>query len=130
MVPWVYSASVIWTSTRYGWSLSTTLGKETSQLPPASATTLVSPTRAPVASKINMRTFAPWAVIPVAILLGALRNAGPALQAIGVPSEIAIMLEGAILLFAVAGEFLIANRIRRPEREEPAPGTVEAASTA
>lgn len=73
----------------------------------------------------------PLAVIPVAILLGALRNAGPALQAIGVPSEIAIMLEGAILLFAVAGEFLIANRIRRPEREEPAtPETVEAASTA
>ena len=61
----------------------------------------------------------PLAVIPVAILLGALRNAGPSLQSIGVPSEIAIMLEGAILLFAVAGEFLIANRIRRPEEKSP-----------
>jgi hypothetical protein len=31
-------------------------------------------------------------------------------------------LQGAILIFAVAGEFFIANRIRRPERvpeEEP-----------
>jgi hypothetical protein len=29
-----------------------------------------------------------------------------------------VLLQGAILLFAVAGEFLIANRIRRPERAD------------
>jgi ABC-type uncharacterized transport system permease subunit len=56
-------------------------------------------------------------VIPVAILMGALNNAGPALQSIGVPTATVSMLQGAILIFAVAGEFFIANRIRRPESE-------------
>jgi len=55
------------------------------------------------------------AVIPVALLMGALNNSGPALQSIGVPTATVTMLQGAILLFAVAGEFFIANRIRRPE---------------
>ena len=57
----------------------------------------------------------PIAIIPVAILMGALNNAGPALQSIGVPSATVKILQGAILIFAVAGEFLISNRIRRPE---------------
>ena len=61
----------------------------------------------------------PIAVIPVAVLMGALNNAGPSLQSIGVPAEIVTMLQGAILVFAVAGEFLIANRVRRPERMAP-----------
>ncbi len=55
------------------------------------------------------------AVIPVAVLLGALNNAGPSLQSIGVPTATVTMLQGAILIFAVGGEFFIANRIRRPE---------------
>ncbi len=55
------------------------------------------------------------AVIPVAILMGALNNAGPSLQSIGVPTATVKMLQGAILLFAVAGEFFIANRLRRPD---------------
>ena len=58
----------------------------------------------------------PIAVVPVAVLMGALNNAGPSLQSIGVPAETVIMLQGAILVFAVAGEFFIANRVRRPER--------------
>ena len=58
----------------------------------------------------------PIAVIPVAVLMAALINAGPALQSIGVPSATVTMLQGAILIFAVAGEFFIANRIRRPKR--------------
>ena len=62
----------------------------------------------------------PLAIIPVAIFMGALNNSGPALQSIGVPSETVVMLQGAILIFAVGGEFFIANRIRRPERR-PAP---------
>lgn len=57
----------------------------------------------------------PVAVIPVAVLMGALNNAGPSLQAIGVPPEIVLMLQGAILIFAVGGEFFISNRIRKPE---------------
>ena len=62
----------------------------------------------------------PLAVIPVAILMGALNNAGPALQSIGVPSATVTMLQGAILVFAVAGEFFIANRL---VRSEPKPST-------
>ena len=58
----------------------------------------------------------PVAVIPVAILMGALNNAGPSLQSIGVPPEIVTMLQGAILIFAVAGEFFIANRVRPREK--------------
>lgn len=69
----------------------------------------------------------PVVVIPVAILLGALINSGPALQSIGVPSSTAVMLQGAILIFAVAGEFLIRNRIRRPD---PVPTEVSEAEGA
>ncbi len=69
------------------------------------------------------------AVVPVAVLIGALDNAGPSLQAIGVPPETATMLQGAILVFAVGGEFFITNRIRRPEKKAaPTPATGEAAS--
>ncbi|RLE15639.1 MAG: ABC transporter permease [Actinobacteria bacterium] len=57
-------------------------------------------------------------IIPVAVLMGALNNAGPALQSIGVPTATVTMLQGAILIFVVAGEFFIANRIRRPEPEK------------
>ena len=60
------------------------------------------------------------AVIPVAILMGALNNAGPSLQSIGVPTATVTMMQGAILIFAVAGEFFIRHRIRRPEREPEA----------
>jgi hypothetical protein len=35
------------------------------------------------------------------------------------------MLQGAILVFAVAGEFFIANRVRRPERTPSAPAAAE-----
>ena len=72
----------------------------------------------------------PLAVIPVAILMGALNNSGPALQSIGVPTATVVLLQGAILLFAVAGEFLIANRIRRPEREDATAKAAEEARAA
>jgi ABC-type uncharacterized transport system permease subunit len=63
-------------------------------------------------------------IIPVAVLMGALNNAGPSLQAIGVPTATITMLQGAILIFAVAGEFFINNRIRRPDIEpDPEPET-------
>jgi simple sugar transport system permease protein len=71
----------------------------------------------------------PIAIIPVAILMGALNNAGPALQSIGVPDATVDILQGAILLFAVGGEFLILNRIRRPERStDEAPAEAEASA--
>ena len=69
----------------------------------------------------------PVAIIPVAVLMGALNNAGPSLQSIGVPPETVTMLQGAILVFAVAGEFFIANRVRRPERVKTGPATAEGA---
>ncbi len=70
----------------------------------------------------------PLAVIPVAVLMGALNNAGPSLQSIGVPTATVTMLQGAILIFAVAGEFFIGNRLRRPDRaSSPVPEGAEAA---
>jgi simple sugar transport system permease protein len=69
----------------------------------------------------------PIAVVPVAILMGALNNAGPSLQSIGVPAETVTMLQGAILVFAVAGEFFIGNRVRRPERVSATPEAAEEA---
>lgn len=66
----------------------------------------------------------PVAVIPVGILMGALNNAGPALQSIQVPTATVTMLQGAILIFAVAGEFFIANRIRRVRRPGRTPADV------
>jgi ABC-type uncharacterized transport system permease subunit len=50
--------------------------------------------------------------------MGALNNAGPALQSIQVPSATVRMLQGAILIFAVAGEFFIAHRVRDVRKEE------------
>jgi simple sugar transport system permease protein len=64
------------------------------------------------------------AIIPVAVLMGALNNAGPSLQSIGVPTATVTMLQGAILIFAVAGEFFINNRIRRPDIEPDAESEV------
>jgi general nucleoside transport system permease protein len=58
----------------------------------------------------------PGSVVLVAVLLGGIRNAGTALQSLPerVPTEIAIMLEGAILLFALGSEVLVRYRIRWP----------------
>ena len=53
------------------------------------------------------------ASIPVAILMAALLNAGPALQLIGIPSALVVVLQGTILLFVAASQFLLSYRIRR-----------------
>jgi simple sugar transport system permease protein len=53
------------------------------------------------------------ACIPVAFLMAALLNAGPALQLIGLPSSLVIVLQGTILLFVVGSQFLLSYRIRR-----------------
>ncbi len=72
----------------------------------------------------------PVAVIPVAILMGALNNAGPALQSIQIPAATVTMLQGAILIFAVAGEFFIANRVRKPEKKPAGAPAAEGAGAA
>lgn len=53
----------------------------------------------------------PAAIVPVAVLIGALNNAASSLQIVGVPVATVLMLQGAILLFAVSGEFLLRYRI-------------------
>ncbi len=53
------------------------------------------------------------ASIPVAVLMAALLNAGPALQLIGIPSALVVVLQGTILLFVAASQFLLSYRLRR-----------------
>lgn len=70
----------------------------------------------------------PGGVVLVAVLLGGVRNAGTALQSLPdrVPMEVAVMLEGAILLFALGSEVLVRYRIRWPwsrPADDPAEGT-------
>lgn len=50
--------------------------------------------------------FNPIAVIIVSILFGGLKNSCAAVQIMGVPSQIATMLQGSIMIFVIAGEFL------------------------
>jgi simple sugar transport system permease protein len=56
----------------------------------------------------------PLAVVPVALLMATLLNAGPSVELSGVPAEIVIVLQGLVLLLVAAGQFLLSYRIRRP----------------
>lgn len=49
--------------------------------------------------------FNPLVVIIVSILFGGLENSCAAVQIMGVPSQIATMLQGSIMIFVIAGEF-------------------------
>lgn len=53
----------------------------------------------------------PLATVVVALLMGALANAGFALQTANVPSSVVFMLEGAILFFALGGEVLVRYKL-------------------
>jgi general nucleoside transport system permease protein len=71
----------------------------------------------------------PLAVVPVAVLLGGVLNAGPALQSLPgqrVPVAISTMLTGAILLFALAGELFVRYRLRLRDPDEAADQAEEA----
>lgn len=57
----------------------------------------------------------PIGIILVAVFLGGLRNAGTALQSMPgqrVPEEVTLMIQGAILLFAIGAEIFVRNRLR------------------
>ena len=57
----------------------------------------------------------PFGIVLVAVFLGGLRNAGTALQSMAgerVPVEVSLMLQGAILLFAIGAEIFVRNRLR------------------
>jgi simple sugar transport system permease protein len=49
--------------------------------------------------------FNPIVVILVSILIGGLENSCAAVQIMGVPSQIATMIQGSIMIFVIAGEF-------------------------
>lgn len=56
----------------------------------------------------------PLIVVPVAILIGGLANAGATLQTVSglaVPSSISVVLQGAILIFLLAGEIFLRYRV-------------------
>ena len=55
--------------------------------------------------------FNPIVVIIVSILFGGLVNSSAAVQIMGVPSQIATMLQGSIMVFVIAGEFFNHYRI-------------------
>ena len=68
-------------------------------------------------------------VVPVAVFLAAITVSGSSLQAIGVPVEVVVLLQGLIFLSVTAGEFFVTNRIRLAHRAS-APQTATGASTA
>ena len=64
-------------------------------------------------------------VVPVATLLAAITVSGSRLQAIGVASEIVVLLQGLIFLSVTACEFLVTNRVRlRSRRGSPSDPSV------
>ena len=63
----------------------------------------------------------PFGVVPVAVFVASITNAGPGLQSIGVSSEVVLMLEGILFLCIVAGEWFLRNTIRvQPAAGSPA----------
>lgn len=61
----------------------------------------------------------PLGVVPVAVFVASITNAGPGLQSIGVSSEVVLLLEGILFLCIVAGEWFLRNALRL----RPAAGT-------
>lgn len=59
----------------------------------------------------------PFAVVPVAVLVGGITNAGYALQGPDFPAGLVGTLQGLLLFTAVAGEVLVRYRIRVAMRE-------------
>ena len=71
----------------------------------------------------------PLATVVVGLLIGALANAGFALQTANVPSSVVFMLQGAILFFALGGEILVRYRpVFRRGREAAVEVAEEAAA--
>ena len=47
----------------------------------------------------------PFLVVIVSVLFGGLQNSTAYVQSLGVPSQIATMMQGVIMIFVIAGEF-------------------------
>lgn len=61
--------------------------------------------------------FNPLVVILVSFLLGGLINSCAAVQIMGVPSQIATMIQGCVMISVIAGEFFNHYQITFPKRE-------------
>jgi simple sugar transport system permease protein len=70
----------------------------------------------------------PLGVVPVAVFLAAVATSGGTLQSLGIPVEVAVMLQGMIFLAVTAGEFFVTNRLTIIRATMPEP--VNAAPTA
>jgi ABC-type uncharacterized transport system permease subunit len=64
-------------------------------------------------------------VVVTAVFVAALNTAGPSMQSAGIPNPVVFMLQGAVLLFVVIGEFWVRYRVRvirpQPPKQAPAP---------
>ncbi|HEX4804867.1 MAG TPA: ABC transporter permease [Conexibacter sp.] len=60
------------------------------------------------------------ACVPVSLMIGALLNAGPALEVAGVPTAVVVVLQGTILLLVTGSQFFLSYRIRRVGAQEEA----------
>lgn len=70
----------------------------------------------------------PLSTIVVGFLFGALQISAVAVQITGVPSQVAMMIQGSIMLFVIAGEFFIRYRIVRTSKLVEESGKVPVAS--
>lgn len=64
--------------------------------------------------------FNPLVVILVSVFFGGLEKGAFGVQSMGVPSQVATMIRGAILIFVIASDFFTDYRIRRIKVEEKA----------
>ena len=53
----------------------------------------------------------PLVVIVVSFLLAGLQNSSATVQVMGVPAQIATMMQGAIMIIVIAGDFFLRYRI-------------------
>jgi ABC-type uncharacterized transport system permease subunit len=65
----------------------------------------------------------PLGVVPVAVFLAAVATSGGTLQSLGIPVEVAVMLQGMIFLAVTAGEFFVTNRLTVVRTTAPEPAT-------
>jgi ABC-type uncharacterized transport system permease subunit len=100
------------------------VGGVTRALDPGSLSTGLGFTGIVVAAAARLN---PLGILPTAILLAALLNAGSSLQLLGIPFEAVLLLQGVILLFVAGGEFVLSNRIRLRRRAAAAAETARGA---
>lgn len=72
--------------------------------------------------------FNPLLVIIVSFFFGGLNTGSYSVQISGVPSQIATMIQGTILVFVLAGEFFVRNKIVFPKKGMPEPVSESAAA--